>query len=271
METLLHYIHVKWEIITAICLGIAGVVAFIKNIHQIKNLTLQNKKLTKEKNLPGTAIKNSENSIVNKSLLNLLVDFSEIIFKELDILGLSKDHLLSLLNDEFTSHPLLRNSSISYESTPVPLKNNTFVVISKRSSNIIVERISKEFPNKDIFNKWKSLCNLYAEAYRLPFRTEHLRLSRESVYNYSFQKIQELLFKLQEYIYSSKSLSIRDEYISLHEFKNKAYSLLGLADFKYKEKYLVSEDVSILGDVAVQLDLCISLVHKAILGYKIPQ
>jgi len=268
MISIIHFIQVKWGYLTASLIGIGGIVAFIKNIHQIKNLSLQNKKFIQEKSKPE---EDQQNNKAYESLQGFAIDFSEIVLKEIEILGISKDQLLWLLNEEFKSHPLLKSKSISYESTPVPLKNNTFIVISKRESAISLEDISKEFPNQDIFNKWRELCNLYAEAYRLPFRLEHIKLAKESAFNYSFKKIQDLVFKLQEYIYSSRSLSVKEENIYLHDFKNKAQHHLMMADFKYKEMYLLSEDISKLGEIAILLDLCISLVHKAILGYKIPQ
>ncbi len=263
-----------WKYITAFLIGIGGLIAFIKNIHQIKNLILQNKKLVQEKTQKGLSIDGKQKDDAVKKLEplnNFNVNFSEIILKELDVLNVSREQLLLFLNDEFKSHPLLGSKSISYESTPVPLKNKTFVAVSKREGEIYFESISNEFPNLDIFNKWKEVCSLYVEAYRLPFRAEHLRLARESSFNYSFGKVQDLVLKLQEYIYSSRSLSVENENTHLHNLKNQACARLAKADFLYKEKYLHTDDTALLGQIAVELDLCISLVHKAILGYKIPQ
>jgi nucleoside phosphorylase len=181
-------------------------------------------------------------------------------------LGLSKEALLGSLRAEFVSHPIL--ARIDYELTPRPLSPTLFVLLTKRGTHVSVEHVGSQFLSKKKVTLWSDLCQAYLHAYNLPFRSDHICLMREVEFRRTMRAMKGVLAALTKYIYQAELYHDQRAYPHLHKLKQRAEASYLKAEELYAH-YLQSSDDSVIGKVALELDLIVSSAHKIAIEYRV--
>lgn len=231
---------------------------------------MQNAKLTIDSKNNAAAHKgvSLETPRYEQALFGLQIVYTDIARNSLSLLPLSEQQFMDLLSIEFKSHPLF--SQIDYESLPLPLKNGYFAVLTKANDKVTLETINKSGIKKKLFDTWSKMARLYFQAYRLPFRSNHNILIQEKEFQRTLKLLDELIVAAQAYIYQTQVADDTNVRIACHELKQRASKARMSAEFLYL-KYTRTNDSSILGSIAIQLDLIVSAIHKILVEYNVPK
>lgn len=263
LNKLLIFLTDNWAIVTGFAVTISGLLIFLKNYHHLINLKLQNQKLKKEDE------KQQDDSSAKfiSYLEDYKIEFTSIATNSMAIDGIKRSYLLELLGIEFKNHPIFGN--IDYNSLPIPLQNKYFIFISKLNTSLTIEDVSHTLPqNLNIFDTWSNLTKLYFAAYRLPFRKNHLELLKESSYNNANLKIKELVEEIFNYyaIFCAKKTISNIDLEYFHRTKGHVARNLNEAYYLHTE-YINSNNEKLLGEIAINFDSIISIVHKILINY----
>ncbi len=264
------YIVGHWALLTASALAVSGLIALLKNLFHIRNLQLQNEKLKKESRRDATKITLSKDELprYEEALSGLEIIYTDVARNSLSLIPLSENKFLDLLSIELKSHPLF--SKVDYESLPLPLKGGYFAVLTKTHTKLTLETISKKSVKKELFEAWSEMSRLYFKAYRLPFRSDHSILYRHSEFERSIRLLNQLIISAQKYMFATKLIDDRNVRLACHDLKAQASAASINAEFTYS-KFKDSNDSSLLGHVAIQLDLIVSAIHKILVEYNVPK
>jgi hypothetical protein len=250
----------NWGKITAIALAASGILIFLKNYHHLINLRLQNKKLKQERIDP----------FIGSHLYNLSdfkINFSTIAQNSLKSFNIDKSYLIELISTEFHFHPIF--TSIDYNSLPLPLKDKNFVFLTKLNNELTIEDVNQTVPQiHDIYINWSTLSGQYFSAYRLPFRKNHLELINESSYNKADNIVTKLIEDIHKYYFVvlTNQKFIDTDILYFHRSKFFMADKL-IQAHKHYEEYMQSNDIKLLGQIAIDFDSIISITHKILLQY----
>ena len=182
---------------------------------------------------------------------------------------INKEELLLLIQNELESHPIF--AEIDYESIPIPLKKEYYIIVSKNNNDIIIEEISNHLPNEELTVKWKDLSGKYIKAYRLPYRTNKNILKNRIKYAQSIDAVDNIIISLTSYVRQSKIYNNKELYKRLHNLKGRIETSRNLAEVNYI-KYLNGGDPEeFISKVVLNLEMVVSCTHKIIVEYVPPK
>jgi hypothetical protein len=152
----------------------------------------------------------------------------------------------------------------------LPLKGGYFAILTKTGKTITLETITKSAVKKELFDAWSELSRLYFQAYRLPFRSNYQVLINEKEYERSYNLLNKLIVTAQKYIFQTQVIDDENVRMACHDLKTQASVASSKAEYLYF-KYKNANDSSLLGSVAVQLDVIVSAIHKILVEYNVPK
>lgn len=219
-------------------------------------------------------IKKGSNSKTNQDYIlgevsGNIIRIGDIVQHSQLFVSVNKEELLELISNEFKSHPIF--SEIDYESLPIPLKKEYFIVASKKGGVIFVEDISRTPPNEELTVKWKDLSSKYVNAYKLPYRKDSQILKNRLKYKQSIRVIDEIITSLTAYIRQSTIYNDKDLYKRLHNLKGKILASRNLAEVNYIKYSNGGDPDKFISQVVLNLEMVISCAHKVILEYLPPK
>ena len=128
-----------------------------------------------------------------------------------------------------------------------------------------VEHVSRCVLSRDKIELWSDLCDAYLSAYRLPFRTDHLLLLNGAEFERTKHVLHKLIADLNKYVYQTRIYHDPEVFPRLHKMKARAESSYLTGEKLYSG---LSGDIDKpLGEVALNFDQVVSIVHKIILEF----
>jgi hypothetical protein len=249
LKTIYNFFHNYWTVLTPIAIFIVSFTAFINNFLNIKNNLLHlDKYLITDKLefLKGYSVVFLKNAMKNERKL-------------------SKKDIILLLNEEFKNHPIFKR--LDYKSMPIPLKNGSYIFLTKNEFNLVIENINYHLPYDNWYPSWNKLFILYDLSFSLKFRTDHTILNNKHEYKYTEEIITNLVKESTSY-YSVVHPFLDEQKIKqFHDLKTYITSQY-INVLSMRNEIEKSTDISILGKVAIYFDTIISSVHKIVVTFK---
>ena len=199
----------------------------------------------------------------------LTVRFSDVGLDSTKSLCLDKNKIITLLEAELRSHPILEQ--IDYESLPVPLKEGIFTVLTKLNNVIDIENVILSSPKLEITEAYSEFIGQYFIAYRLEFRKDHSLLRNRIKYKQAYTTITKLYEHAHRFMSTTYLNDHPDIWSRVHKLKGSIDFSLGMADMLYSQYINSDAGEEILGRVALSLDMAISSTHKILLEYSPPR
>lgn len=83
-------------------------------------------------------------------------------------LGMTEDHLIELVRNEFLSHA--NYLKYDQDATPMPVRGSYIVIFNKRGSNVVLHNVTHCTRNDAAMSSWSVILTLYRQAARLAYR-----------------------------------------------------------------------------------------------------